>query len=127
MKRPMRFVSAWLLMLACAPAWAAWVLIEETSDKWLYIDPATIRKTGQLRRVWTLVNFKEKASMGAHSARTLQQYNCKEGRYRLLKHESYSEWMAGGRMVATLVDPEKWESIAPGTVAQAVFRKVCAK
>ena len=35
--------------------------------------------------------------------------------------------MAGGKTVESLAAPEKWDAIAPGTVAQAIFEKVCAK
>jgi hypothetical protein len=125
--RVTRAVLTLLLMLACAPAWAKWVLIQESGDKWLYVDPSTIRKAGQYRRVWALINFREKAAPGAYSTRTHQQYDCKRGRYRILRRDSFSEWMAGGRNVASLAAPEKWDSIAPGTVAQAIFRKVCAR
>lgn len=123
----MRVVLTLLLMLTCAPAWAKWVLIQQSSDKWLYIDPSTIRKAGQYRKVWALINFREQASTGVYSTRTHQQYDCKRGRYRILKRDSFSEWMAGGRIVASPGGPEEWASIAPGTVAQAIFRKVCAK
>jgi hypothetical protein len=127
MNRVMCAVLALLLMLTCVPAWAKWVLIQESSDKWLYIDPSTIRKAGQYRRVWALINFRKQAPLGVYSARTHQQYDCKRGRFRILKRDSFSEWMADGRNVASLARPEKWDYIAPGTVAQAIFRKVCAK
>ena len=127
MKRVMRAVLTLLLMLACAPAWAKWELIQESGDKWLYIDPSTIRKAGHFRRVWALINFRQPLSLGAYSARTHQQYDCKDGCFRILKRDSFSEWMAGGKTVESLAAPEKWDSIAPDTVAQAIFRKVCAK
>jgi hypothetical protein len=123
----MRFIFTLLLLLTCAPAWAKWVLVLESSDSWFYMEPSTIRKAGQYRRVWALINFRQQVSFNAHSARIHQQYDCKEERYRILRHESYTEWMAGGKMVASLIGPEKWDAIAPGSAAQIIFKKVCAK
>ena len=55
----MRVVLVALLMLATIPAWAEWLKVEENDiGTVFYLDPATIRKDGDLRRVWGLQDLK---------------------------------------------------------------------
>ena len=49
-----------LMLLATSPAWAEWVKVYETSNgDTFYIEPATIRKDGNLRKVWVLISLKK--------------------------------------------------------------------
>ena len=73
----MRFVLAALLLLATIPAWAEWVRLGETDTAIHYLDPATIRKDSNLRRVWELQDLKVRLPDGELSRRTLFEYDCK--------------------------------------------------
>ena len=54
-----RLVLCLLLSLVAAPAWAEWVQVSETDHAFYYIDPATIRKDGNLRKFWTIADLKQ--------------------------------------------------------------------
>jgi len=122
----MRLVLCLLLALAAAPAWAEWVKVSETDDSVFYIDPATIRKDGNLRRVWTINDLKQRQKDGEMSRRFLNEYDCKEERSRILSISEHSDPMAGGK---TLVSESKpiWSHVPPGTPSQTMMRIVCAK
>ena len=123
----MRLVLCLLLTLAALPAWAQWLKASETDTSTFYIDPATIRKDGDLRKVWTINDLKQRHKDGEMSRRSLHEYDCKEERYRTLSISEHSDPMAGGRTISSDNGSGKWNYIAPGTPAQTILRIVCAK
>ena len=82
----MRLVLCLLQALAAAPAWAGWVKVSDATDGTFrtYIDPATLRVSGDLRRIWILNNEKVPKQNGEFSSRNLQEYDCKGDRMRIL-------------------------------------------
>lgn len=123
----MRLILTLLLALAAAPAWAEWVNLSETDTATHYIDPATIRKDGNLRRVWELQDLKQRHKDGEMSRRVLAEYDCKEERRRFLSISGHSEPMARGNVLDTDYSPGEWRYIPPNTPSESVLRFVCAK
>ncbi len=116
-----------LLALVAAPAWAEWVKVDETDEMTVYIDPAKIKKDGNLRRAWELQDLKQRDTDGEMSRRALQEYDCKEDRCRVLSISVHSEAMAGGKVIMSGEVNGKWKYIAPDTVSATVLSFVCAK
>jgi hypothetical protein len=109
-------------------AWAEWVLIIENVSIYRYIDPATIRKEGSLRRVWEIQNFKRPNKIGELSYRVRAEYDCKQERDRLLSFSTHSEYMASGATLYSSPEgPGTWNDIPPGSIAETVLKIVCAK
>ena len=123
----MRLILTLLLTLAAAPAWAEWVKVSETDEVTFYIDPATIRKDGNLRRVWEIQDLKKRDKGGVMSRRGLFEYDCKDERDRVLSFSAHSDPMAGGKVLFSLNEPDKWDYIPPRTVSQTRMQFVCAK
>jgi Surface-adhesin protein E len=115
------------LMLATTPAWADWVKIVRTDVAAHYIDPATVRKDGDLRRVWTMQDMVQTSPDGVMSIRALQEYDCAEQRMRYLSVTAHSGPMAGGRILATHVLHDEWSDRPPGTKASAIEKLVCGR
>ena len=123
----MRLVLCLLLTLAAAPAWAEWVKVSENVRSVYYIDPATIRRDGNLRRVWEIEDLKERGKGGEMSRRSLNEYDCKEERSRILSISAHSDPMAGGKTLLDYSEPGKWGYHPPETSGQEVMQFVCAK
>lgn len=123
----MRLVLCLLLTFAAAPAWAEWVEVSETDNSIYYIDPATIRKDGNLRRVWTIQDLKQRHKDGEMSRRGLYEYDCKEERFRILSISEHSDPMARGKTLFSDSEPGKWIHTPPETPSQTMLRIVCAK
>jgi hypothetical protein len=111
----------------CDPAWAEWAKIGETKDGTFYLDSATIRKDGNLRRVSVGHDGKQRGTDGEMSRLGLYVFDCKDGRFRVLSASWHSESMGGGKTLSSESDPSEWNSIAPGTANKAMFNFVCAK
>ena len=124
----MRLVLCLLLALAAAPAWAEWVKVIENDEYTSYIDPATIRKDGNLRRAWEIQDLKQRNKDGEMSFRILSEYDCKEERVRTRSFSVHSDPMALGNTLSNYYgEPDKWRDIPPGTHVKKTMRIVCAK
>lgn len=125
----MRVFALCLLMLMVDPAFAAWVKFGANDDSSIvmYIDPATIRKEGNLRRIWELQDLKNGDGNGGYSYRMLSEYDCKGGRVRFLSFTVFPERMAAGRSLARGDEPMEWRHIAPGEITGDVLERVCRK
>lgn len=106
---------------------AMWVALTETSEAINYLDPATIRRDGNLRRVWQLSDLKERDKDGAMSLRNLWEYDCKEDRFRLLSGSVHSEPNAGGKVLSSQSQRGDWNYIPPGSASSATLKYVCAR
>jgi len=115
------------LMMLTGSAWAEWVMYEKTESSTSYYDPATIRKDGNMRRVWQLNDLRERNTSGVMSRRIRQELDCKQESYRILAFLSHSEPMAGGTILESADEQKIWRAIPPNTVAEALLKIVCAK
>jgi hypothetical protein len=102
------------------------VKVDEIDDTTHYIDPATILKVGQMRRVWTIQDSKKRGLTGEMSVLGFNEHDCAGDRVRNLSLSLHSEPMAGGETLVSLDTPSKWAHIPPGTVAAAIHEIVCA-
>ena len=93
----------------------------------LYIDPTTIRKDGNFRKVWQLNDLKERHKDGELSRRVRNEYDCKKERFRVLSFSTHSEPMANGMsLYQSSAESTEWNDIPPGTFAETVLKIVCA-
>jgi len=114
-----------LLVLASGNAVAEWVQVAFSDTGVYYIDPATIRKNGNLRRAWEIQDLKNRGRDGELSLRLLQEYDCKNDRSRILSLSLHAERMANGKVLASHPGDGQWDHIPPETIAEATFRFVC--
>lgn len=123
----MRIIWCFLLALVAAPAWAEWVKLGENDEMILYIDPGSIRKNGNLRKVWDIKDLKQRDEGGEMSTRTRNEYDCKEERRRTLSFSAHSEPMAGGETLSSKnYSDGEWRAIPPGSVSARILKIVCA-
>jgi hypothetical protein len=122
-----RTILGALLLAISLPAVAEWVEVAETDKVHVYLDPATIRKDGNLRKAWELQNLKQRDKSGYLSRRFLWEFDCKEERRRSLSFSIHSEPMAGGNVLGSESETDPWHHIAPGTIAADILKRVCSK
>lgn len=125
----MRVLIYFLLFSVATPAWAGWMKVWEskTSGTITYFDSETIRKDGNLRRVWVLQELKTRGKNGEMSRRALWEYNCPEEQFRSLQISFHTDPMAKGARLLTDTDPSDWQYIPPRTGGATLHKLVCAK
>ncbi|MEI6662230.1 MAG: surface-adhesin E family protein [Comamonadaceae bacterium] len=110
------------------PAWAEWsyVTTGESGDR-TYIDYATIRKDGNHRIAWSLIDKIYLGKDGQMSELSMREYDCKEVRVRQLSVITREKAMGAGKTLGGHDNPTSWRNVAPETVGEATLMEVCAR
>ncbi len=121
-----------LLVLSSKPAHAEWVAIGTTDDGMTtYADPGTIRRTGDLVKMWALYDFKTIRTVEGKSYlsyKVQREYDCAEERIRYLAFTFFSGNMGSGNVVPTTSDEQqKSEPVQPDSIGLTLFKAACAK
>jgi hypothetical protein len=114
------------LFLISGSSWAQWSPVAVDVDGTLFnFDYSTLRKDGELRKIWTLSNFVEKDPNGVMSSRVRMEYDCKNERHRFLSFKLFSDKNANGVTIDSSDIPSPWKDIAPDTAAWRLMQTAC--
>jgi hypothetical protein len=125
-----RLLLITLLLLSSGPAYAEWVSVGTDDKLTLYVDPDTIRRKGDLVKMWSLLDYKTiQTSSGGSYLSTKQQseYDCTDERERLIVFAAFSGSMGSGKVVFLNQTEDKWVPVAPDSSGQAMWKFACAK
>lgn len=119
-----------LVLMSASPAAAAWVKVGSDGNGIdFYVDPTTIKKSGNFRRAWQLTNYTGEISEKSanHSLVGLWEYDCIEERNRVLQTTSYVGRMGTGQTNGTSSASTKWDYTVPRTVIESTMKFVCSQ
>lgn len=120
-----------LSIVVSASAAAEWVQVGVHGGNTSYADPATLRKAGNTATMSDLLDFRTAQSRPYGtpylSQTTLQEYDCKERRARIIDLRRYSENMGKGENTESETEPGQWEAILPGAASAALWDLACGK
>ena len=125
-----RVVLTMLLAVAGSSAAAEWVWLGGNKIGIVYADPATIGREGSLVKMWDLMEYKATRTVGGkayRSTRTHYEYDCGEGKSRLLDVIAYSEKMAGGEIVHKDERTRDWRPNLPDSGIEKLWKYACGK
>lgn len=127
----MRKAILLLLAVVSSSAAAEWVKVGESDAYSYYIDPATIRKNGNITKLWSLFDYlaADKLPDGSSylSLKKQSEYDCKEEKYRMLATSAHSKNMGGGVVVFYHTDPLQWRPVSPSSVDEILWEIACGK
>jgi hypothetical protein len=130
------FLGFWFLITLLAfsrgPLYAGWVLTSGDDETGLtvYVDPDTIRRKGDLVKMWQLYDYKTVQTVAGDSLLSFKRYNeydCTEERTRMLAYTWFSGNMASGRVVYSTPDEQQWEQVVPRSINRALWKVACSK
>ena len=121
-----RVVVALLVLLFAHSAWADWVKYAEIPVAASYYDPATVKKHGNMVRVWVFTNLWTRVD-GQWSRRALVEFDCKEKLNRILQETSVSGPMMSGEIDSKNSSERagEWKGIEPGSPRATLQSIVC--
>jgi hypothetical protein len=127
-----RLILIMLLVLSCGPAYAEWVEVSANKNAGVsaYADPDTIRRKGDLVKMWSLfdLNTTQTARGNSYlSIKALHKFDCADNRSRALAHTKFSGNMGHGAEVSSNSDEGKWAPVAPMSVGQELWKVACGK
>jgi hypothetical protein len=125
-------ITLTLLSLSSGPAYAEWVKVSDIDEtgKTVYVDPATIRRNSNLVKMWQFYDFKTVQTVGGNrflTAKEQWEFDCVEGRSRVVARKEFSGNMGSGTMVSTNSQVGKWLPVMPGSMDQTVWEVACEK
>ena len=128
-----KIILMMLLAGVSSSAAAEWFQVDKSNTFTVYADAATIRRSGNMVKMWNLLDFKtaEKnlvtPSKPYLSERTQQEYDCNDERYRLLYLSHHSENMGNGEVVFADSDPSNWSPVPPQSIVEILWKLACGK
>jgi hypothetical protein len=138
--RSVYLIGLWTLITALfmstVPASAEWVAVEKDSllpgFQTVYVDPDTIRREGNLVKIWQLTDFKWMQGSARGPARFLstkihKQLDCQGKWVRLLEYTEFSLQMGTGIRVDGLVDKDRWLPVESESINDALWQLACGK
>ncbi len=117
-----------LVPFACsAPAAASWITFMKSDISIVYIDPASVRKEGHLRKALVLMNLTHKDAEGVRSKRGQSEIDCQKERMRVHDLSGFSGAMATGEAVYAFKGASEWIPIPPQTSLWNTIRLICSR
>lgn len=124
-------IVALLLAAMSTGAMAEWVEVGSNEISTVYVDPATIRRSGDMAKLWSLIDLKSpqrnKGSAPFLSSKTQQEFHCKEERFRILYLSLHSGKMGNGDVVYSENVLDKWTPVPPESGAEGFWDVACGK
>jgi hypothetical protein len=122
------------------PPGETWVAVDSAyqspSRETVYYDPKTIRRDGDLVRLWQLTDYKMMQGnapfgafmMGPHrffSTKTHKEFDCARNTVRLLASAEFSQHMGSGTRNAVAVSQGYGQPVERGSINQALWEVAC--
>ena len=108
-----------------------WVSLGLADHATYGIDRASIEKDGQLRRVWTMLDYREpqKSSQGKtyRSSRALMEMECAKHQVRTRSMSLYSGHQLGGEALTSEGVFDQWQAVPPNSLVATMFKVVCER
>lgn len=116
-----------LLALISNSAMAKWIYVAgDNSFNKYYFDISTLKRTGNIVRVWTLTDRKSDVD-GELSSKILLEFDCKLELDRFISGTAYKGSMGGGGVSQSYNKVGNWDPIVPDTVSETTFKYACGK
>ena len=121
-----------LLIIASTTAMAEWIVLGESNGITTYINLASIRKEGDIAKMWSLDDYKTSQDNGDgykyFSGKSFNEYDCKKEKKRGMTLVNYSDNMGKGDVVYSQdYDNRPWHSIVPDTFGEGLWKAACGK
>ena len=108
-----------------------WVSLGLADHATYGIDRASIEKDGELRRVWTMLDYREpqKSSQGKtyRSSRALMEMECAKHQVRTRSMSLYSGHHLSGEALTSEGVFDPWQAVPPNSPVATMFKVVCER
>ena len=125
-----RLLLGLMLLVTAGAASAEWTLEDFSVELIQYVDRATIRRNGNLVKMWEMSDYNTvQTAYGISflSGRTQWEFDCNEETIRRLAFSLFNGKMSAGTNVSSNSDGGKWLPIQPGSVAETLWKIACGK
>ena len=126
-----RLLLGIMMLVTAGAASAEWTLSNFTANYFAYTDIASIRRNGNLVKMWDLKDYKTVQTVDGYSylsSKGQQEYDCKEVRRRTVAFTLFGGKMGNGKVVYQNSETSmQWSPIAPESKGEALWEIACGK
>jgi len=119
-----------LLAVVSSSAMAEWTAANEDKKSILYVDLATIRKSGNKVKMLLLNDYKSVQEVAGDkflSTKSQWEYECKEEQQRQLFVQPFSGYGGRGQPITWHIKPGEWQPVMPQSVGEIMWKIACGK
>jgi hypothetical protein len=109
---------------------ADWVVVGRAHTFTVYAHPATVRRSGGKATLWEIKDYNTAQMHDGEpymSQKTQTEYDCKEGRFRIIALSLHSGNLGGGKVIWSDPDPDNWKPVASGRTGVASRKFACGE
>lgn len=103
-----------------------WQRIGETVAATVYVQPASLQREGQIRRVIEMQSLKTTDPDGVLSRRYTAEYECRHQMVRIGRVSSHAGPLLAGALLFDVQEMGYWRKIVPGSPFALLHSLVCA-
>jgi len=120
-----------LLAVVSSSAMAEWIEVAKDKEETFiaYADPATIRKTNNIVRMWVLIDYKAiqvNASEPYMSKLGVRKYDCK-AKQNMAPIKTLHSMNMGVGIYIGIIGSKSWLPVPPGTITELFWKLACGK
>jgi hypothetical protein len=119
------------LGLTCGLASAEWVAVGESDSLISYVDYSTIRKSGNMVKMWSIYDYKHAlegfAGKKFLSTKSRDEYDCIEEKARRISLSVFSGNIGQGEAIYTDSFVNGWVDVAPDSIGKTLWDIACGK
>ena len=119
-----------LLAVVSNSAVAKWTAVNENKESIQYVDLATIRKSGNKVKMWSLSDYKSVQGVAGNkflSSKIQWEYECKEEQLRQLFCQPFSGYGGRGQPTTWHNKPGEWKPVMPQSIGEIIWKIACGK
>ncbi len=125
-----KIIISLLISLFPAVSSAQWRMYNDAPDSKGYYDPTTSVRSGNLVRVWELLDLSEAQVIDGYpytSTISLSEFDCEQRMFRGLQISFYTGRMGGGKSHGVVQLPGRWRHASPGSVGAKLLTLACQR
>lgn len=125
-----RLAATALLALASGSALAEWVSIGDAGNAELFVDRATIVRSGDMATMWSVYALKTPGSANGKAYVSLKrqdEFDCAGSRMRGVQIAAHPQPLGEGAAVLSEKGSGTWTPVTPQATAEVLWKIACGK
>jgi len=122
----MKRLLCFLLITFVGATHAMWITVTRNEVATVYLDSASIIRSGSNRRVWVVYDLAKPDATGQQSVKSNFEYDCGESKYKTLGSTSHPNKMGTGPVLKSIDVPAEWRPVSQDNLSRQLFAFACA-
>jgi hypothetical protein len=114
----MKRFLCFLVLTFVGASHAMWITVTRNEIATVYLDSASIIRSGSNRRVWVVYYLAKPDTAGQQSVKSNFEYDCGESKYKTLSSTSHPNKMGNGPVLKSIEGPAEWRTVSQDNLSR---------